>query len=72
MIGNFAEQIGLIVFDPDYYEGRWYVTFRGRRRVCGNYVGANAWAGYLQRQFGGWALNRIAIGKVLKGEHNDR
>lgn len=66
---EFARRLGELVFSPDYYLGPWWVYFRGCRRRCGNYTGAKAWAAYLQRRFGSWADNGIAVGKVL-GESN--
>ena len=62
---EFARRIGELVFSPGYYSGPWWVYFRGKRRRCGNYTGAKAWAAYLQRRFGSWSDNGIAVGKVL-------
>ena len=66
---NFAYKMGydaaMVVFANDYYHGKWFVTFRGRKRVCGNHTGAKAWADYLQRRFGSWSANGITTGKVV-------
>ena len=53
------------VFAPDYHEGEWYVYFRGTRKKCANRTTAKAWANYLMRQYGSWAVNDIATGKVF-------
>jgi hypothetical protein len=52
------------VLSPHYYAGPWFVTFRGKRRVCANYTTAEAWANYLHRQGFPYTRDDISIGKV--------
>ena len=65
-IGEYAEAIAKVVFAPNYYDGPWRVYFRGRVRECSNYTTANAWSKYLQRQYGSWSRNGIAVGKIIR------
>jgi hypothetical protein len=52
---QFGEAIGAFVNHPDYYKGRWFVQWRGGRRVCSNHTTASAWCKYLRRNFNdGW------------------
>ena len=57
-------KVAKIVFSDDYYKGKWFVTFQNKKRICGNYTGAQAWANYLERKFGSWSRNNISTGKV--------
>lgn len=65
-IFELAYGVAYLVFSPSYYKGKWYVYFRGMRRVCGNYTGAKAWAAYLQRRYGSWSANGISISKCYE------
>jgi hypothetical protein len=48
---DFAAAISDFVSHPDYYKGRWFVQWGGRKKVCSNYETACAWSKYIRRNF---------------------